>query len=541
MSRALLSVAIAVAGLLVASDPASAFDGYRADFTPTATCAPCHDDTSRFPAAARPYEEWLATAHGAEVQTAAIARGPGCAVCHVGNYDPAKHVPAAAGGPYPSALTDGDDAFSETGVGCSACHVEQVTTHAAADALLASPDVCGQCHARYSTTVATYPAWTWPAGAPSPRPTEVRLQGTLGDFNPVGSLGDRVWIEPSPLARFLTVPAAGAPQLGRVWPSGQMASAHGEGAGQYSEWVREGHAGALEQLRAVGQAANPRCLECHSTDFRLANEAEEPIDPGAARYGVTCVGCHNPHERGAQSSVWNDGKNPQLIAAREDLCVECHNAGLGTRSDGTPGVARAGRRLHHPVREMMDGTGAIGVTTTGPGVHKGACVQCHMPPTGYEHDGAIGTAGNHLFAVITPEQAATTTLDFGAYGVRPMPYSACTTCHSRPGDAPARWLQDTITDRQAAMTSWIERVTRTLAAAARSFGYGGTGDAAAVAAANAALNREPASKWTAKERAFQRAFTNLSFVESEGSLGIHNWTYARVVVLTALKQAEAAR
>jgi len=187
----------------------------------------------------------------------------------------------------------------------------------------------------------------------------------------------------------------------------------------------------------------------------------------------------------------------------------------------------------------MDGTGAIDVQTSGPSVHKGKCVQCHMPPTGYEHDGATGTAGNHLFAIITPEQAKTTTLDFGDYGVKPMPYSACTTCHSRQGDDQAVWLQNTLTQRQTAMHSWDDQVTEALATAAGYLGYSAADAAATIEAANTAINAKPMSSWSPRELAFQKAFTNQAFVESEGSWGIHNWDYARRVILTARDEAQS--
>lgn len=542
MMRRLLFFAIVVSGLLMLAAPAFAFDGYRADYTPTAQCALCHSSSSGFPGVPPVYEKWAMTAHADKVQTSAISRGSGCAVCHVSNYDPGKHVPPAAGSPYPTEDSAGDDAFSEVGVGCSSCHVTQNSAHWVPKPNMANADVCGQCHARYSSTVATYPAWTWPSGSPSPVPTEVALQGTLGDFDPLGTQGagpNDPWVNASPLADFLSIPTVAAPQRGRLWPSGHMASAHGEGAAQYDEWAGEGHADALEQLKAIGQGSNPECLECHSTDYRLAVEAGLPMNPSSAKYGVTCIGCHLPHEEGSQSSVWNKDKNPQLVSRRQDLCVQCHNGEIAAQANGQPGVATAGQAVHHPQKEMMDGTGAIDVPEGGPGVHKGRCVQCHMPPTGYEHDGATATAGNHLFAIITPEQAETTTLDFGSSGVKPMPYSACTTCHSRSGDDRAIWLQDTMTDRRAIMHKWDAQVTEALATAAGHLGYQGVDDAAAIDAANTAINAKPAASWTARELAFQKAFTNQSFVESEGSWGIHNWQYASAVILKARDQARS--
>jgi len=248
-----------------------------------------------------------------------------------------------------------------------------------------------------------------------------------------------------------------------------------------------------------------------------------------AKYGITCVSCHSPHENGTQASVWNKQKNPQLVAVRQNLCVECHTAELGPA-----GIAAPGTQVHHPMKEMMNGTGAIDVPQGSPSVHKGKCVQCHMVPTGYEYNGAAGTAGNHTFKIITPEAAASQTTKT-ATGVQAMPYSACTTCHSRPNDQQATWLQSTLDDRQAAMKSWDAQVTSALTLAAKRLGFKTT------AAANAAINTKPMKKWSKGQMAFQKGYTNQSYVQSEGSWGIHNWEYARSIILTALSEARSVR
>ena len=53
----------------------------------------------------------------------------------------------------------------------------------------------------------------------------------------------------------------------------------------------------------------------------------------------------------------------------------------------------------------MDGHGAIDVQAF-PSVHKGKCIQCHMPPTAYSR-GSVQAGGNHTFRIIDPEVAVT--------------------------------------------------------------------------------------------------------------------------------------
>ncbi len=116
-----------------------------------------------------------------------------------------------------------------------------------------------------------------------------------------------------------------------------------------------------------------------------------------------------------------------------------------------------------------------------------------------------------------------------------MTYSACTTCHSREGDSQATYLQHVIDDRQEAMHAWNDKTTAALTAAAKRLGFKST------AAANAAINKKPIKKWTKGQRAFQKSFTNQYYIQSEGSWGIHNWDYARTVILKALEQARSVR
>ncbi len=185
----------------------------------------------------------------------------------------------------------------------------------------------------------------------------------------------------------------------------------------------------------------------------------------------------------------------------------------------------------------MDGSGGIDVRRGAASVHKGKCVQCHMPPTGWDRHGLVpATGANHTFEIIEPGVAAKalTTKPFQTTGTKlPMPYSACTTCHSRADDNLATWLQGKIDARQKAMHASNDQVTAALTVAAKKLGFKST------AAANTAINKKPVKKWTKNQMRFQKAFTNQSYVVAEGSWGIHNWDYARTVILTALSQARS--
>ena len=587
MAKRVLLVAIIVAAVLAVAAPALAFNGYREDFTLTSECAKCHTDgLGTAPAI---YNMWAETKHAeanADGQSKRLPYGSSCAGCHTSNYAPSKVIPTptktapvptptatVSGTPLPAATatpitweaanglpgagTTGDAAASEGDVGCSSCHYSQTAAHSAGAANpsnMANAQICGQCHSRYSYTVDTYVVTSVPSvkvnaegvRIPNPSPTTLlQPQYAIG----LQTMGDAAngWT-PQPLSEKLNIPSPGwsptpnpaataAAGLQIYWKidgvdTPWISTGHDGSAAQYTDWSggADFHNKSLEALKAV-MGPNPpaACLECHSADYRIAPDDAKPTG-AQAKYGITCVGCHTPHEKGTARGIWDEAFTPQLITdGQKTLCVTCHQAEL----DGK--VATAGSTVHHPMKEMMNGTGAIDVPQGSPSVHKGKCVQCHMPPTTLSRgDKQLGA--NHTFKIIEPATAASVSPVTSSSTVfNTMPFSACTTCHSRPGDEPALWLQDTLDDRQEAMHTWNSQVTAALTSAAKRLGYKST------AAANTAINKIKPSKWTRGQRAFQKSFTNQSYIVAEGSWGIHNWDYARTVILKALEQARSVR
>lgn len=582
-------VVAVIAAVALLAAPALAWNGYRADYTTTEACQTCHQTAlGGMPPV---YQQWLETKHAeanSEGQSSRLPYGSSCAGCHTANYHPGKVTPvptATSGtgsvswGPSPTATTlpqtQGDAPFSEPFVGCSACHYganvggglaiygvdENDTAHMAPYGLLANADICGQCHSRYSYTRDTY------AVKPIPTPTAVPttlLQpqyaigfAMLGQPSPYGgwqepaSLGDHLHI-PSPGWTPTPNPAATSPGLARLqtfWKDADgndlpwQQTGHDGNAAQYPEWLNEGHARALTGLTSqpfwgfLPETTKQRCLECHSADFRIMKEAGMSPTSSDVRYGVTCVGCHTPHEAGTARGVWDEELTPQVRGdSLKTLCVECHNSELPEGEEASPG-----QEIHHPMKEMMEGYGAIDVDGM-PSVHKGKCVQCHMPPTMFSR-GSVQLGANHTFQIIEPEVAAeaspipvrTTTPSPGATQVTysAMPYSACSTCHGKTSDPLATYLQDTIEDRQDWTHRQVEAIWADLDTAAQKLGF------ADAEAAHAQIMTVPEDKWTANQLSFLKGFTNVEFVQSEGSWGIHNWQYTVAIVAKARQQARA--
>ncbi|HZL64201.1 MAG TPA: multiheme c-type cytochrome [Thermoleophilia bacterium] len=367
---------------------------------------------------------------------------------------------------------------------------------------------------------------------------------------------------------------------------------HDGSAAQFPEWQSERHANSLVDLKAA-MGSNPpaSCLQCHSTDYRIAIADGKTAPSGAeANCGITCVVCHAPHPGAAQNTnkgAWDEGFDSQLIgdpSNPSDLCSTCHNSQIGD------GVLTAGTTVYENQKEVMNGTGAIGVPQGLPGVHKGKCIR-RMPPTSYSH-GSAQLGGNHTFTVISPKDAVdvspvpvSTTIVSTAFptaspntpvltqnvDVASMPYSACSTCHSNnvmansspqpiatattfatatpypnvtatyitvnvtrqiqnTGDK-GLWLQDTLDQRQAAMHAAYINVAAELHNGGLRMGFQhSANDADYNGWLNGVLNDKGSSVRTAAELNWQKAYADWTYVGAEGSWGIHNYQYDSLVI-----------
>ena len=586
MVRRIAVSAIVLAAFLILAVPAFAFNGYRGDYTTSAACAVCHQ--SGQPAnAPKVYNDWAGTKHGTDAEGVSagqsIPNGSVCGGCHTANYAPSKVVPVAGtpvvataspfatsvpwtasiATPFPAQAT-GEAPYSEADIGCSSCHYGANvngtiasagndpgdTAHTAAPVALADADICGTCHSRFAYTVNTFAVTPLPyvkldgSGnpiTPNPSPT--------GTIQPQMAL-DYPVLHGKALSSFLNIPVSGwtpkptataAAGLQIYWsvngvPTVWQSKGHEGTAAQYPEWKAEKHASALVDLKAaVGPNPPASCLQCHSADYRNAPSGAKPTG-AQAQYGVTCVGCHTPHNAGQAKGVWDSEFDTQLVgdpANPSDLCSTCHNDQNGDA------VVAAGSSVYENQKEVMNGTGAIGVPN---GLlvsnHNNKCVQCHMPPTSYGRlpDGTNGAqlGGNHTFKVIYPVVAASATASGTPAGLSHMPYSACSTCHNKPGDPLATGMQPIADAHQATMHSWYNMVTTDLVAAGQRMGFAHTSSATDyISWLNGQLNDKGATTWTPDELKWQQAYTDWTYTSAEGSWGIHNYSYSLLVIQTA--------
>jgi predicted CXXCH cytochrome family protein len=250
---------------------------------------------------------------------------------------------------------------------------------------------------------------------------------------------------------------------------------------QFNEWLKSKHAKSLETMQSSKDAA-PACLECHSADYRLnsvliaAQKAGDlqgdPIKLPTlrqAKFSVTCISCHDPH---------GDSKSPAQLAAKDSytLCTSCHRATDVTKA------------LHHPSREMFEGLTLIKDLPGIPSAHfadaRGPrCQSCHMSSVPVQ-----GTTNvTHTFLSVLPGKAN---------GKLP---DSCSGCHDKlkPND-----LQSLIDGTQDAVRARL-----------------------AVAWARVGTLAKPDQPGKAAD-SYNAIVNALTFVQNDGSLGVHNYAYA---------------
>ncbi len=209
------------------------------------------------------------------------------------------------------------------------------------------------------------------------------------------------------------------------------ASCHGEPMrhARFQQWQLSGHS---NYELAIDEGSSGNCSRCHTANGFLAwmpvltgevpGNVEDSVEvtwaPGDV-HPQTCATCHDPHDIGTTTGIDTDAKmrltehTPPLLAGftaygvgRGAICMTCHNSKRGLRNDSNfdehYGTSEATRAPHGPTQaDMLMGQSAYLVDTGIRGNHSfvtDSCVDCHMertpPPEALSHNGG-GT--NHTF------------------------------------------------------------------------------------------------------------------------------------------------
>lgn len=276
-----------------------------------------------------------------------------CNGCHTTGFDPATYE------------------FSEFGVGCEACHGPG-SRHVDNNKMISSftcrlchwseikqqtdiirsvsSTVCGQCHNRGKNKPFSdqdEPIFNFP------------VQYTPGDD----------------LAKSFKAVSPAEDKENKFWWGNGVAKARHQ---EFADWEKSNHSKALTLLK---QNHTPKikplqdaCLECHSTDYLLAENGHKST-VHTAKYGITCVACHNPHK------MMQDGTSARTF---NEPCITCHIADNTFCSEQID-------HDHFPCPK-----------------EKVECVDCHMPYV--VKSGGWYSIRGHAFIIMSPlesEQADT--------------------------------------------------------------------------------------------------------------------------------------
>ena len=260
----------------------------------------------------------------------------------------------------------------EDGVTCESCHgpgslhVDPPSGGAKVDYIWRtySSDLCGNCHAGMT-----------PVGTVGGKATGYPLNVDGETIQP-GDVHDDFFVL--------------APDL---HPDGETVKGQ---AMQYNDYLTSRHEHSLPTLLGNDDKQD-FCLMCHSTDYKLAEDGDEPTLE-TAEHDIECALCHDMHGTSEENN---------LRLSKWDTCVQCHRNG-----DRMPGEDPL-----PPQKEMIEGTINIDGLSGDRWMGEIICTDCHMPTMGVRE--APYDIPSHTWYFISPQKS----IDLD------MPNSCTVTCH----------------------------------------------------------------------------------------------------------------
>lgn len=401
------------------------------------------------------------------------------------NVDSATWVEAPAGdwvaeciGCHTTGFNPETQTYSELGVTCEACHGPASVHVEMASAL--TPETNPTSDEVYAVRQAIV------SSVDSAICGQCHIRGTSPGEDPAGYPVGYVVGGPLDETMFTAVMPTGAADDPNFWPDGTEKK-HRQ---QYITHQMSAHGNALASITESDHGSD-RCMACHSTDFAFQDRTfpQDVVTVENAQFSITCVQCHSPHGETAQED--------QLVGESYALCASCHQS-----TSGGVRPIRVGNEVHHPMREMFEGVSFLGLDPN-PSPHFAneaygpICASCHM--VGTAKSANIGDIGTHTFGIILPTQNAEGQPD------------SCTQCHNPEHDPEStpESLFFFVEETQADTTARIEDIRAELDPIFE-----------------AHPDWDPAAQEKPDEqRTAERIFTLITFVEADGSWGVHNPGY----------------
>lgn len=392
-------------------------------------------------------------------------------------------------------------------------------------------EVCGQCHGTFKT-------------------------GNIAGYTPDQNIN-----------AFVTAytPAEALITPNRFFPNGQN---KGMKHSYYSEWAVSGHsvrgfysATATDPVSGLpltttyqqsgashyDSKASGRlfCNRCHTGEGYLKRKGADIMSgwneatDAAGKVGQECAVCHISHGPvGATDTASAVAENEAVgMAVREpekangqystlglnvdnkSLCEDCHNWQREVANAGAAPTLPAtilGKYVSHPTREIYHGRAMLEVPAAADFMPGAKCEQCHMPATKSDFPTKTGLPRyedrswkrySHRMFIMMPGDAE-------AWGLAPWGDS-CSPCHA--GESQAQ-LQDNIDNWQDTASALVGEAT---------------------AAVGAAVTRGDSTS-AGDLDLLKRASANISLVQQDGSMGVHNPPYEQAGLKKAIELAKSA-
>jgi len=235
------------------------------------------------------------------------------------------------------------------------------------------------------------------------------------------------------------------------------------------QYAGSDHAKSLQTLRESSNNIKPECYQCMSTEYYLAPSDQKP-NPDSIKLSITCAVCHvmTPEEFTLKT-------NPL------ETCTSCHQ---------NPNQITPGSVVHHAQKEMFLGYGAIGVPETPDSKYQAGltCIECHMPNEA------------HSFEGLTPAKA-----------IKENRESICVMCHA---DQSEEQFARKVDDMQTTIRNTCDQLAKDLEVQDKKIKE----------------NRLLGINMDEAQMVYNIVYTNLSFIQSDMSWGIHNFDYTNEIL-----------
>ena len=303
----------------------------------------------------------------------------------------------------------------------------------------------------------------------------------------------------------------------------------------YDEWSESGHAAVSPDVASGILAGDTNraatCGACHSGAARLYMLMGKGLPPAkdAGTVGVVCVVCHDPHQTTANPAQLRNPLSSLIpfsystaksFASQYNsnvmVCAQCHNdrAAVWTSTSRPP--------HHSPQYNILIGSTGVTNSAATVGSHRlitNQCTQCHV----------------HRVDAVSPTEANP---NYTGHGFEPR-MTACAPCHT-PERAAAltNSVQQEFT-QQIADTKFMLDLWATSKAPSALRKYGtlawefSTPGALGNPSASTAITGPTTAEQASIPNDIKQARFNLYLVLHDGSLGVHNATYCRNLLMVA--------